>query len=191
MIDSTNPRILADNIRALSGASGSQASDISALQDAVEALGTYSTEEIDTGIKYLGETVYRKVFDVEALPNATTMNIAHGVSNLGLVFNLRGIVDDEGGTTYGRPIPFSTTLLLNFSAINIVIAATTDWSTRSAKIIFEYTKAAAPSPDLSPAPDDTRSIETEVREEEPIIDEPIEEPVVEVKKTTRKKTTTE
>ena len=179
MTDSTNPRVMADNIKELSASSGSQASDISALQttvtaqgNAIEALSTYSTEEVDTGITYLGEKVYRKVFEVNALPNATTMNIAHGVTNLGPVFNLRGIVADEGGTTYGRPIPFSTTLLLNFSAANIVIAATTDWSSRSAVIIFEYIKSAAPTPDVLPSPDpDTRSLEepeTDLEEPEPI-----------------------
>ena len=62
-------------------------------------------------------------------------------------------------------------------------------------IAVEYTKSASPSPDLIPAPDDTRSIEPEAREEdpeaEPVTDESIEEPVVEVKKTTRKKTNSE
>lgn len=166
MVDSTNPRVMADNIRSLDA--GSQAN-----AEAIEALGTYTTEEVDTGITYLGGKVYRKVFEVEALPNATTMNVSHGVTNLGSVFNLRGIVADEGGTTYGRPIPFSTTLLLNFSATNIVIAATTDWSTRSAVIIFEYTKVA-PTPDVSPAPN-TRSLETEPESEVRESEEPVNE----------------
>ena len=50
MIDSTNPRIMADSIRALSGESGSQASDISTLQSDVEALQIYDDAEAETPV---------------------------------------------------------------------------------------------------------------------------------------------
>ena len=181
MIDSTNPRILADNIRAL--------------QAAVETLGAYSTEETNTGKKWIDDsTIYKKVFFVESLPNATTKSINHGITNLKNVIKLEGLCQAAEGAS-GFPFPYATTLLLRYTSTQIAIQASGNSSSQSAYIIMEYTKSATPSNLVSPSPDGTRSIEPVIREGEsevePIIDEPIEEPVVEVKKTTRKKTTTE
>lgn len=195
MIDSTNPRILADNIRALSGEAGSQASDISALQTTVtaqgndiEALGSYSATEVNTGKKFLGSDVFRKVFNVEHLPNSTTASFEHGITNLENIIDIGGFIPPAADFA-GRPIPYSNNILVCWSATVIQIITTSDLSERSGVVWVEYTKSASPSPDLAPAPDDTRSIEPVIREEAPE-EEPIEEPVVEVKKTTRKKTTT-
>lgn len=190
MIDSTNPRILADNIRALSGEAGSQASDISALQSTVTALGTYSTDEVNTGKKFLDKDVYRKTFYTE-MPNATTKVIASGIENIDICVNLYGVIQARAGEYNGRLIGTPGAGTIVYSPTTIEVVTSTDLSGNFAYIVMEYTKSAAPSPDLVLAPDDTRSIEPEpeVREsEEPVIDEPIEEPV---KKTTRKKTTTE
>ena len=200
MIDSTNPRVMADNIRHLSGESGSQASDISALQttvtdqgNAIEALGTYSTVEVDTGMKLGDDTIYRKVFNLEGLPNATTDTIPHGISNLGLVTILYGVAQ-KTATYQGRMFPFSNLLLVHFDASNIYVTSTVDRSDVPGIVVIEYTKSA-PSSLTSPAPDDSRSIENEdpdIRSEEiePEVNEeaPEEEPVVETK-TTRKKST--
>ena len=188
MIDSTNPRILADNIRSLSGETGSQASDISALQTTVTALGSYSITEVDTGMKYGDATIYRKCIALEGLPNNTTINIPHGITNLGTVIDFRGIALATPDFP-GRILPTGVVPTLRYTATNVTIQSNTDLSAVPGLIVMEYTKAASPSPDLSPALDDTRSIEPEVREEE-LEAEPIEEPVVEVKKTTRKKTIT-
>ena len=183
MIDSTNPRILADNIRALSGEAGSQASDILALQ-------TYDDEETDTGMKWIdGSTIYRKVFVINSLPNNETLTINHGVTNLGVVTNFYAIQNQSEGVN-GRASNYgSTYLLARFTSSNVLVQSTSDLSASSGFVLMEYTKSATPSALNSPAPDDSRSIEPEAREEIPE-DEPIEEPVVEVKKTTRKKTIT-
>lgn len=197
MIDSTNPRIMADNIRHLSEEAGSQASDISTLQttvgsqgDAIEALQTYSATEVKTGLKYGDDDIYRKTFTLEGLPNNSAINIPHGVDNIGIVFQIYGFMQSSPTENVdGRTIP-SAAISVFYRGVNIRISTTTDLSTCPAVLVFEYTKSAAPTSLTSPAPDDTRSIEPEEREEDPIIDESIEEPVVEVKKTTTRKKTT-
>lgn len=196
MIDSTNPRIMADNIRHLSGEFGSQASDISTLQTTVTAHGNsigalqnYDDTETDTGKKWIdGLSIYRKCFLIsEGLPNNTTSTFAHGISNLDVILSVDAILTSSSDM---RPLNYGSNYI-RFNSASIFVQSNADISANSLYITIEYTKSAAPSPDLVPAPDDTRSIEPEIREEapeaEPAIDEPIEEPV---KKTTRKKTTT-
>ena len=188
MIDSTNPRIIADSIRHLSGEVGSQG-------DAIEALGFYSNDEADTGKKWIdGKAIYRKIISIEHMPDADTITIPHGITNLETIIDCHGIMQPAAGTP-GRFFPQGANPALLVSSVNLFVGTTSNFSGNSGFVIIEYTKSASPSPDLSSAPNDSRSIEPEVREEtpeeEPIEAEPIEEPVVEVKKTTRKKTTTE
>ena len=190
MIDSTNPRILADNIRSLTdkteGLSDAQIAQAAELV----ALGAYSTDEIDTGKKWLDNSIiYRKVIFVETLPNAGSTEIV--ITGLKDIISIGGFMPETTGFA-GRPVPYSNVVLFRYNAGRLYVVTSSDYSSYSAYIIVEYTKSAASSSDLAPAPDDTRSIEPEVREEdpeaEPVIDEPIEEPVK--KTTTRKKTTT-
>ena len=189
MIDSTNPRILADNIRDLTDKQIAEAAEILALYGNIEALISYSTTEADTGKKWVDDSaIYRKVLFIESLPNATTSNVDTGITNLKDIINAHGFIPQSEGVQ-GRILPYSNQLVLRYSGNNLVVTASADYSSYSAYIILEYTKSAAPTSLTSPAPDDTRSIEPEEREEEPIIDEPIEEPIQEVKKTTRKKST--
>ena len=194
MIDSTNPRAIADNIRHLSGESGSQASDLSALQSTVAAIGTYSTEEVNTGMKYGDSDIYRKCYYVEALPNSTTSTIDHGIENLEYLLDLR-LATQRTGSYPGRIITYTQSLNLVLRSSDIAITSNADLSGVPGIIIIEYTKSA-PSSLTSPAPDDLRSIDLEEipdAEDEPIEPEvneaPEEEPVVETKTTTRKKST--
>ena len=127
---------------------------------------------------------------MENLPDNTTTSFAHGIENLGIVLFFNGVCQ-YSTVNDGRPLPYAGSPVIRYNLTNITVQAQSDLSGSAGVITIEYTKSASPAALTSPAPDDTRSIEPEVREEEPIIDEPIEEPVVEVKKTTRKKTTTE
>ena len=201
MIDSTNPRILADNIRHLSGESGSQASDISNLQTAVitqgnsiTALQIFNDDETDTGKKWIdGSSIYRKIIEVEHFPNATSATIdVDGLLNLISVY---GFMPSVSGFA-GRPLPYGNVVTFRFENGKMYLITTSDYSSYGGYIVIEYTKSAAPSAALSPAPDDSRSIENEdpeIRSEEiePEVNEevPEEEPVVETKSTTRKKST--
>jgi len=164
MTDSTNPRVMADNIRELSGVSGSQASEISELQTTIEAIGSYSTTEVNTGMKLGNDDIYRKVFHIEHMPNATTDDYPHNITNLGIVTRLYGVV--QCGDSEGYMFPYYNTRLLRYTNTYIKVQATTDLSDRSGIVIMEYTKAAATL--TSPAPD-TRTIEEpeEIRKEIP------------------------
>ena len=210
MIDSTNPRSMADNIRYLSGASESQASDISDLDtavgtlqttvgaqgNAIGALQTFSTDEVDTGMKWIDDSnIYRKVIPVETFPNNTTQNVQHGIDNLGVVTCIYGIMLLRPGVMPGRMFVGAGSPQLTYSSTVVTIGTSSDMSSESGFIIMEYTKTA-PESRTSPSPeDDTRSIEPEeipedeYIEPEVIEEAPEEEPVQEVKKTTRKKST--
>ena len=215
MIDSTNPRCMADNIRHLSGASGSQASDISDLQtavgtlqttvgtqgNAIEALQTYDDTETDTGMKWIdGSSIYRKVFDVTALPNNDT-------DTVGTITDFKEAINayfvTKPTASYGaRVINYygSMYVIVNQNG-SVDVHTNTNLSGVSAYVVVEYIKTAPepepesnPEAQTSPSPEDeTRSAhDPEIsdpieRSEEPS-DEIIEEPIVETK-TTRKRST--
>lgn len=51
----------------------------------------YSTSEINTGAKWIdGSAIYKKTVSIGALPNATTKDVAHGISNLSKVIKIEG-----------------------------------------------------------------------------------------------------
>lgn len=181
MTDSTNPRVMADNIRELSALSGSQAADISTLQgtvetqgDAIEAIQEYGAETIIG--TYNGATVYRKILAIGEVPSGDALQIEHGVSNLGDVIAIYGVLDKKGATA-GRTLPFTNLVYITYDLTKIYVTGASGYtSAQSGRLVFIYTKSAAPTPDVLPSPDpDIRSIDLEEipdAEDEP---EPIEE----------------
>ena len=150
MIDSTNPRVMADNIKRLSGKAIAQGAEL-------EALGSYSTTEVDTGMKYGDDTIYRKVFIVESLPNNEQLLVPHGVTNLGQVITLRAIATGVGS---GFPIDYRNLAYLSFTSTNIILTTVADYSGQKGLIVFEYTKSAVPTPNVAPSPNpNTRALE--------------------------------
>lgn len=161
MTDSTNPRVMADNIRELSGNQAAQGAKL-------EALGSYSATEVNTGMKYGDDDIYRKCIAIEALPNNTTVNIPHGITNLGTVIDFRGIALATPDFP-GRILPTGVVPTLRYTATNVTIQSNTDLSAVPGLIVLEYTKSAAPTPNVLPSPDpDTRSLEEPEPEPEPI-----------------------
>lgn len=229
MIDSTNPRIMANAIRKLfskvsaipavignpegsgfntlltkiqigsnkyklpaevtanpEGTSSGLLDKIKIGDSVLDIVPDYSATEFDTGKKWIdGSSIYGCFYAFEPalsvpasdtyvetnIPNSGINTIVSGSLYTGSQYKtmIPGVINNPTDGSYIRVINFRRTTAINVTGI-----------------YMEYTKEA---------PNDTRSIEPEVREEapeeEPVIDEPIEEPVVEVKKTTRKKTTTE
>ena len=101
----------------------------------------YSTNEIKIGTWIDGKPLYRKVVDIGALPNASTKQVAHNISNMGSVVTLRGMVTDGGFF----PIPYCATT--NAYAISLFATTTTitvitgsDRSSVTGFAIIEYTK---------------------------------------------------
>lgn len=70
--------------------------------------GNYSTTEIDTGFTWIdGSTIYKKTISVGPLPNATTKDVAHGISNLANVIKIEGwAYISEDSQHY--PLPYVT-----------------------------------------------------------------------------------
>lgn len=169
MIDSTNPRIMADNIRHLAAAGsggstvvpnpeGESAGDLSSLGIDGTKYGipvysptAYSTDEADTGVTWIdGNKIYRKVISVGTLPNNTTKSIATGISNLGIMLRIYGIANTEAGGAC--PLPYvddayvSGNILIDYQANGDVrIISGSDKSLYTGYVILEYTKKAASS----------------------------------------------
>lgn len=63
----------------------------------------YSTTEVNTGVKWIdGSAIYKKTINIGALPNSTTKNTAHNISNLGQVLRIEGFTTN-GTNTYELP----------------------------------------------------------------------------------------
>lgn len=63
----------------------------------------YNENEVDTGIYWVnGSKVYQKTIDFGALPNNTTKNVAHNISNLGYIIEMKGTAHSTGS---GYTIP--------------------------------------------------------------------------------------
>ena len=81
----------------------------------------YSETEQDTGTKWLnGETVYQKTINFGALPNTTTKNVDHNISNLSKVLDIKGTSSDGSNVL---PIPYINTNQLS-SSVQIIVTST-------------------------------------------------------------------
>lgn len=59
----------------------------------------YSTSEVDTGFTWIdGKPIYKKTVSIGALPNSSTKNVQHGITNLGTVIKIEGFT--YNGTSY-------------------------------------------------------------------------------------------
>lgn len=174
MTDSTNPRVMADNIRELYDKQLAQAAEL-------VALGTYSTDEFDTGKKYGGKTVYGIIAE-GTYP--TTDNGVYTDKNIIKVEDVDEVLKLSGIITVGASIVAAPHVNNSGFFAKVLYAKTLEYiyiSTNGAsfsecpvKIYMEYTKAATPTPDVLPSPDpDTRALEE--LETEPEESEPIEE----------------
>lgn len=69
------------------------------------ARGDYSTDEVDTGKKWInGKTIYQKTFAMGGLGRATTIKKPHNISNLDMVIKIQGIAKENSiGATINLP----------------------------------------------------------------------------------------
>lgn len=104
----------------------------------------YSTTEHLIGANWDdGNPIYRKVVDFGALPNNTTKDVAHGITNLDVVVDLKGVARN---TIIGNYLPlsyptgsFRVELLIQGPYVRIVTDSNfQDWT--QTNIIIEYTK---------------------------------------------------
>ena len=172
MTDSTNPRVMADNIRELSKTQAAQGTD---LENKIEVLGSYSTSEVDTGMKYGEDDIYRKI--LTGTTETYTDNVFSATTvSLGVVKSLLLLRVIVKFGAYLVELPYlndSGKILKSFyNTVSGDVHLSSNGATFSDCnfiVIAEYTKPApAPTPNVLLSPDpDMRSLE-----EEP---EPIEE----------------
>lgn len=141
---------IADAIREQTG--DSEPIQLSSFANAISGISggshTYSETEQEVGTWIDGSPVYEKVVDLGALPNNTTKNVAHGISNLGRVIQAE-LTADNGSNWI--TIPYATTnntdlkYQLGFFITDTNIAIKSEWdrSTFSGYAILRYTKASA------------------------------------------------
>lgn len=67
----------------------------------------YSTSEKIVGTWIDGKPLYQKTVYLGNLPNATSKNVAHGISNLDLVVDLKGVARNSNGQHI--PLNFAAT----------------------------------------------------------------------------------
>lgn len=104
----------------------------------------YSSNESAIGHWIDGKTLYRKIIDLGALPNATTKTVTHNVANLDTLITLRGFAyrSSDGMRT---SLPFVTntasgTVDLHYYPTYIQVIAGMNRSTMVGTAIMEYTK---------------------------------------------------
>lgn len=104
----------------------------------------YSSEEVVIGT-FLGKPLYRKVIEFGNLPNITTKNVNHNISNLDKIINLYGNAYDSNSTT-SFPLPFTSLSSLNYCIALYATSSTVslqtgiDRSNLTGYIVIEYTK---------------------------------------------------
>jgi len=111
------------------------------------AIGTpysYSTDEIVTGDTWIdGKTIYRKVISFGTLPNATTKNVAHGITGLTRVVEFSGSAIN--GTTDQVALPHVSNtatwdIQLNVNATNVSIVTANNYAPYTGYVILKYIK---------------------------------------------------
>lgn len=90
------------------------------------ARGDRSTSEVDTGMKWIdGRTIYQKTFAMGGLKVAGKTTVSHGIKDLGMVINIRGIAkEDSIGATINLPHAadqqaYTVTVYADNNSINI------------------------------------------------------------------------
>ena len=110
--------------------------------------GDYSTSEVNTGFKWVdGRDIYKKTISFGALPNNTTKNVAHGITNLDLIISYDGMakVTSSGNQI---PLPFVNNVLstmpnyvyLGFTLTDITITTGIDRTGLTAYLTLYYIK---------------------------------------------------
>lgn len=143
---STNAEIrdIKDRLDTDEGNIGDNASDISDLNDALESVTTYSTTETIVGKWINDKPLYRKVYSIGALPNASAKTEDTDLTDFNVV-KLYGFCVASDNTTLPLPYVASSNgynicLSINSSNQISVDTCTTDRSGYDGTIILEYIK---------------------------------------------------
>lgn len=104
----------------------------------------YSTTEINTGETWIdGKPIYRKVFNFGTMPNTTTLDIQHNISNLGTTIKCYGMAV-RSSDSRALTIPDSTPgaeISCGVTNTSVYVTTNNDRSSfNNSFIAIEYTK---------------------------------------------------
>lgn len=93
----------------------------------------YSTDEHAIGTWIDGSTVYEKTISIGALPNATSKNVAHGITNIGYIVSINGVAQRNSpfrvvNIPYAHATDLATQIQLVMGDTYITIYTASDWS---------------------------------------------------------------
>ena len=104
----------------------------------------YSTTETKTNKVWIdGKPIYRKVINIGALPNTSSKDVNHNISNLDKIINYYGSAQTSGGSYLCLPYASTssgTTVQLWANSTIVRVITGTDRTDYSGYIILEYTK---------------------------------------------------
>ena len=114
------------------------------IEEAIEKKQAYSTNEQVIGTWINGKPIYRKVVNIGALPNATTKNTAHNITDIDYIVRFYGTAADTSKHTiplpHVHPANVSYGVLVQVSKVNVEIETGYNRSAYSGYITIEYTK---------------------------------------------------
>lgn len=133
------------NVSAHRLTSGELAEICSTLPGAPTQYPKYSTTEQVVGEWIDGKPIYQKTVDFGALPNATTKNVPHGISNLDYIIEVYGVSSDGGSIQanlpYVNPASLSNAVSIKINGSNIQIITASNMSTfTKTYVTLRYTK---------------------------------------------------
>lgn len=143
-----------DDMNEIKSVVNNNAAELSNLETSVTNLGTYSTSEVNTGKKWIdGKPIYRKTIFISSLPNNTTTQYSHGISNVDRIWSNQGKTFICWSNGNSAPFPYismgESSSSVTYSAMielraigktTFEIKTAWDRSTLSAYVTLEYTK---------------------------------------------------
>lgn len=102
----------------------------------------YSFEERQVGVWTDGKPLYQKTIDFGELPNNTTKQVNHNVSNIETVVEIKG-VSYVNNLIYGENLPPVTASKAFRTSVResvVEVSSTDNWTGYNARITFRYTK---------------------------------------------------
>lgn len=128
----------------LVSAINTNASDISILKQ-----NTYSTTEVDTGLKWIDNSpIYRKVISFTTGGSAGDLTVNHGISNFGTLLSVYGYLQDTSTNYFPIPSIYRdmngayTIAVYRVDDSNVTITYGASRTNRSGYIVLEYTKSS-------------------------------------------------
>lgn len=137
-----------DNLTSASSQTVLSANQGKVLNEKIQAISDYSTSEVDTGATWIdGSTIYKKTIDIGTPADSATKLVAHGITNLGTVVKMEGMLNGPSIV----PLPFTSTssspnnveIVLDTTNIR-VITGSSWWNSNNyvGHITLYYTKSS-------------------------------------------------